>query len=334
MKTSHLMLALAAGAALAGTAQAGDEDRDVRVHVVEKTPCPIVEMKGDGADHLQGLGMKVQKRGFLGVEITSLTPELRSHFGVSEDEGVMIGKIVDDSAAFRAGLQVGDIITRVGDETIEGAWDLTAAIRGSGGGETVMIEYWRDGAVNQQSVVLDARETCTFDMSGIATSLEELHEVLPGLHLRGLEISEEAMEEVMESLRGIDWEEHLHKLEAIRVEDLDIRMEELHERMEELGERLGREGERIRIEQIRVLEDAEREQLEREIEVRTELNRARIEARREATEAALRAAEARAELHEAARARAEARIEAETVIREAAKAAEEAKSEGGGGDAI
>ena len=329
MKTKTWIIALTAGAALAGFAHAGEGEQDVRVRVIEKMPCPVVEMNGENV--MDGLEMKVQKRGFLGVEITSLTPELRRHFGVGEDEGVMIGKVVDDSAAFRAGLEVGDIITRVGDESIEGAWDLTSAIRGSEGGETILVEYWRDGTVNQQAVVLDARETCTFDMSSIATSLEELHEVLPGLHLRGLEVSEEAMEEVMESLRGINWEEHLEKLEHIRIEELDVRMEELHERMEELGERMGREGERIRIEQIRVLEDAERERIEQEIEVRTELNRVRIEARREAEAAAIEAAEARHRaMAEAARVEAEARREAEAAIREAERNAEE----GGGGDII
>ncbi|MEO1370723.1 MAG: PDZ domain-containing protein, partial [Acidobacteriota bacterium] len=233
MKNTALWMAVATGAALCGGANADESSSEVRVRVVEKRPCPAVQWQGDDR-----LGMAVEKRGFLGVEITSLTPDLRRHFGVGEEEGVMIGKIVSDSAAERAGLAVGDIITRVDDRTIEGSWDLTAAIRDREGGDTVAIEYWRDGRVAQQAVTLDTRETCTFDMGGFANSLEELQEVLPGLHMRGLAISEEAMEEVMESLRDIDWEEQLGGFEAIEMERLEVRMEELEERMETLGQHL------------------------------------------------------------------------------------------------
>ncbi|MEM1182331.1 MAG: PDZ domain-containing protein [Acidobacteriota bacterium] len=323
MKKTALWVAVAAtGAALAATAQANDDRSEVRVRVVEKGPCPTVEWEGD-----ESLGLKVSKRGFLGVEITSLTPDLRRHFGVSDDEGVMIGKIVDDSAAQRAGLAVGDIVTRVDGRTIEGAWDLTAAIRESEGGDTVMVEYWRDGQVNQQSVTLDARETCTFDMSSVASSLEELKETLPGLHMRGLAISEGAMEEVMESLRDIDWEEHLGRFEAIHVEGLEERMKELEVRMEELGDHLELNGEHIEWRKIQVLEGAERDRIEHEIEVRTELNRARIEARRRAEEMAIHRVEARQLADEMARAAERTRAEAEALIEEAERTAEE----GGGG---
>ncbi|MEO1085234.1 MAG: PDZ domain-containing protein [Acidobacteriota bacterium] len=332
MKKTALLMAVATGAALAGGAHADESSSEVRVRVVEKRPCPTVQWEGDDQ-----LSMAVEKRGFLGVEITSLTPDLRRHFGVDEEEGVMIGKVVDDSAAARAGLAVGDIITRVDGRTIEGSWDLTAAIRDNEGGDTVAIEYWRDGRVAQESVTLGTRETCTFDVSGFAESLEELHEVLPGLHMRGLAISEEAMEEVMESLRDIDWEEQLGHFEAIEMERLDVRMEELEARMEALGEHLGREGERIRIREVEVLGEAERAQIEREIEIRTELSRVRAEARRAAAEAsrsdaasadvAARAAAARAEARAAAEAAAEARAEAAALVEEAARAARE---EGGG----
>ena len=48
----------------------------------------------------------------LGVGLTDLTPELREHFGVGGDAGVMISRVVEDSPAAKAGLRVGDIIER------------------------------------------------------------------------------------------------------------------------------------------------------------------------------------------------------------------------------
>lgn len=96
--------------------------------------------------------------GYLGIQLTDLTAELRIHFGVSEDEGVMVAKVVDDSAAFRAGLAAGDIITGVDGESIGSSMDLTRAIRSREEGDTVSLEVWRDGSVSAVTATLDKSE--------------------------------------------------------------------------------------------------------------------------------------------------------------------------------
>jgi membrane-associated protease RseP (regulator of RpoE activity) len=98
------------------------------------------------------------KGGFLGVQLTDLTPELRAHFGVATDEGVMVAKVVDDSPAFLAGLAAGDIITRVEGETVKSSSDLTHMIRSREEGETVTLEIWREGAAETLSATLDKSE--------------------------------------------------------------------------------------------------------------------------------------------------------------------------------
>ena len=95
---------------------------------------------------------------FLGVATTPMTPELRLHFGAPEDAGVMISKIVDDSAAFRSGLLVGDIITAIDGESIETSMDLLHAIRSHDEGDSVTVEIRRDGKAQQVSAVLDKSE--------------------------------------------------------------------------------------------------------------------------------------------------------------------------------
>jgi len=54
----------------------------------------------------------------LGVQLTDTTPELREHLGGSRDAGVLVGKVIDDSAAEEAGVEVGDLIVAVGDDEI------------------------------------------------------------------------------------------------------------------------------------------------------------------------------------------------------------------------
>lgn len=130
----------------------------------------VQEVEGEGIDFswIDGEdGRRVRMRmprfalrdgAFLGVSTTQMTPELRTHFGVPEDAGVMISQIVDDSAAFSAGLLVGDIITAVDGEPVESSMDLLHAIRGHEEGDSVTIEIWRDGKVQDVSAVLGKTE--------------------------------------------------------------------------------------------------------------------------------------------------------------------------------
>src|SRR5262245_15606747 len=46
--------------------------------------------------------------GFLGVQLIGITPELRQHYGVPKDAGVLVGAVEADSPAAKAGIQVGD----------------------------------------------------------------------------------------------------------------------------------------------------------------------------------------------------------------------------------
>ncbi len=146
--------------------EAGNDcEQEVRVHVIggdhqlEVGDHPMVWVRdGEHARHFDFAGTMMGKGGFLGVQLTELTPELRVHFGVDEDEGVMVAKVVDDSAAFRAGLNAGDIITSVEGESVGSSMDLTHAIRSREEGETVSLEIWRDGSFSTITATLDEQE--------------------------------------------------------------------------------------------------------------------------------------------------------------------------------
>jgi membrane-associated protease RseP (regulator of RpoE activity) len=96
--------------------------------------------------------------GFLGVQLTDLTPELRTHFGVGEDSGVMIAKVVEDSAAWRAGLRVGDIITAVDTQEVNSGGSLARAIRSREEGEQVSLDIWRDGRLETVTATLEEHQ--------------------------------------------------------------------------------------------------------------------------------------------------------------------------------
>lgn len=109
--------------------------------------------------HDDGPGFVFRHGGsFLGVSLTELTPELRGHFGAREDAGVMVSQVVEDSPAWRAGVQVGDVITAVDGEPVASGRALAHAIRQQEAGTTVGVEVLRDGRYETFDATLEERE--------------------------------------------------------------------------------------------------------------------------------------------------------------------------------
>lgn len=97
------------------------------------------------------------KGGYLGVMLTPMTPELRLHQGAPEAAGVLVSKVVEESPAWRAGVQVGDVISAVDGEAVASPHDLMHALRGRKSGETVTLEVWRNGTVQTLTAAVEER---------------------------------------------------------------------------------------------------------------------------------------------------------------------------------
>jgi membrane-associated protease RseP (regulator of RpoE activity) len=80
----------------------------------------------------------------LGVQLVDTTAELREHLGGREDAGVLVGKVLSDMPAEKAGMQVGDLIVSVNGATVKSSGDLIRALRDVAG-ETIQLEVVRDG---------------------------------------------------------------------------------------------------------------------------------------------------------------------------------------------
>jgi serine protease Do len=112
--------------------------------------------------HLAGKGVP---RGYLGVGLTDLTPELRTHFGVPEGSGVMVSKVEAGSPAEKAGFKVGDIITRAGDDGVDSSMDLGQQVRQGDDGVQLPFEVWRNGKVQTLTATLEKRDRQEIDMA-------------------------------------------------------------------------------------------------------------------------------------------------------------------------
>ena len=111
------------------------------------------------------------RRGLLGVTIQTIDKESASALGTEVESGALVSRVVPGSAAEKAGLVVDDIIVKVNDKKIDSSRELMNAIGLKGSGDTVDIEFVRDGRTKNVVATL-----------GQQTQLESVGEdIHPGL---------------------------------------------------------------------------------------------------------------------------------------------------------
>jgi serine protease Do len=83
-------------------------------------------------------------RGWLGVSIQELTPELAKNFGVADAKGALVGEVVKDSPASRAGFIAGDVIVAMDGKSIDSPTSLRNRVADLAVGKDVTIRVIRD----------------------------------------------------------------------------------------------------------------------------------------------------------------------------------------------
>ena len=95
------------------------------------------------ADQIKKTG-KVQ-RGQLGVIIQEVSYDLAKSFGLDKAGGALVAKIMPNSPAAQAGLQVGDIVRSVNGEEVRASSDLPVMVGAIAPGKEVRLGVWRKG---------------------------------------------------------------------------------------------------------------------------------------------------------------------------------------------
>ncbi len=93
-------------------------------------------------------------RGWLGVSIQDLTPDLQAQFDTPDTQGALVSEVMEDSPAKKAGIQRGDIIRIYDSQTVADTRHLRSLVAESVPNSPVKIQVLRDGTSREIDVTL------------------------------------------------------------------------------------------------------------------------------------------------------------------------------------
>jgi S1-C subfamily serine protease len=133
--------------AVAGTADDGTNAQNIGFAIpIAQVVSLIPELEKGGPAANTG--------GYLGVDITTLTPALRQQYGFTPTSGAVILDVISGSPADKAGLRQGDVIVNIGGTPIDSSETLQSVIQKDKAGQVVPITYYVGNEKHTVSVTL------------------------------------------------------------------------------------------------------------------------------------------------------------------------------------
>lgn len=120
------------------------------------------------------------QRAVLGIMYTELTPQVAKEKGITAtNDGILVGEIVERSAAMEAGIEVGDVIIAINDMPTHNSAQLQGEISKYRPGDKITLKYIRNNKEHKQSITLrnsqgDTKVTRSGDFSALGCALSEL----------------------------------------------------------------------------------------------------------------------------------------------------------------
>jgi len=115
-----------------------------------------INMAKEIASQLQNQGHVT--RGWLGVNIQEVTPELAKSFGLKDNKGALVSQVLPNSPAEKAGIEQGDVILQFDGKDVSDSKELPRIVASTPVGKSVMVKIARDGKVTDRQVKLGEME--------------------------------------------------------------------------------------------------------------------------------------------------------------------------------
>ena len=98
----------------------------------------------------------VTNKPYIGITPQNMTAQMAQQYRYDVTQGVFVCSVEPGSAAEKAGLQMGDVITKIGDTAISDMNDLNAAKKSYRAGDTVTLTIYRAGGTKEVELTFDA----------------------------------------------------------------------------------------------------------------------------------------------------------------------------------
>lgn len=113
-------------------------------------------------------------RGFLGIVIQTLTPELADSFDLKNNQGILIAEVSDKSPAAKAGLRQGDVIVAYGDKPVNNIGNFRNQVSLTAPGQRETLTIIRNGKRKNITVVVGNLAQDQIATTGKTQSSEEI----------------------------------------------------------------------------------------------------------------------------------------------------------------
>ena len=108
----------------------------------------------------------VTNKPYIGITPQNMTAQMAQQYRYDVTQGVFVCSVEPGSSAEKAGLQMGDVITKIGDTAISDMNDLNAAKKSYRAGDTVTLTIYRAGGTKEVRLTFDAVPPDTGDHAG------------------------------------------------------------------------------------------------------------------------------------------------------------------------
>ena len=98
------------------------------------------------------------ERGWLGVQIQTVTDDIAEGLGLDEAYGALVSEVVEDSPAQRAGLQAGDVIINYDEKRVDEMRDLPRLVANTSTNSKIKLGIWRNESRLDVSVIISESE--------------------------------------------------------------------------------------------------------------------------------------------------------------------------------
>lgn len=103
----------------------------------------------------------VTGKAYMAVTVGTMNSQMAAQYSIDIDQGVFVYSVVKGGAGDKAGLRLGDVITKMGDTTLTSRQDLSAALKSYRAGDTATLTVFRDGSYITTDITFDQQPQIT-----------------------------------------------------------------------------------------------------------------------------------------------------------------------------